>query len=160
VTGRRWLVAAVAIVAAGAVVAALWWVRRDDVAFSSVAVSVSPGDHEGCLLLADSGRERQRGLMERTDLDGHAGMLFVFDEVAPRSFWMRNTPLPLSIAFYDGDGGFVSSADMEPCGDRDDCPSTFSAGPAMYAVEVRQGELGSLGLVEGSRLRPGGSCDP
>ncbi|MGH2684277.1 MAG: DUF192 domain-containing protein [Actinomycetota bacterium] len=157
---RAWVVGAVAMVAAAAVGGAVWLTEREDVSFSSVAVAVSPGDHEGCLLLADSGPERRRGLMERADLGGHDGMLFSFEEEQQLSFWMRNTPMPLSIAFFDRDGGFVSSADMEPCGDRDDCPSTHSGAPAMYAVEVRQGELGSLGLVEGSRLRTGGTCTP
>jgi uncharacterized membrane protein (UPF0127 family) len=73
---------------------------------------------------------------------------------------MRNTPMPLSIAFFGGDGGFVSSADMEPCGDRDDCPSTFSHGPAQYALEVPQGRLEEVGATAGSRLEVTGSCLP
>jgi uncharacterized protein len=159
-TRRARLVAgAVVALAAVAVLVAVWWVRRDDVSFSSI-VDAGGDTFEGCLLLADRPAEWRRGLMERRDLGGHDGMLFAFDDDQPRSFWMRNTPMPLSIAFYTADGSFVSSADMSPCGDRDDCPLTPSAGPARYAVEVPRGELDALGLVEGSTLRPGGSCDP
>ena len=124
----------------------------------AVEVTTDGETTEGCLLLADSDEERQQGLMGVTDLGGFDGMLFEFPDQQPRSFWMRNTPMPLSIAFYDGAGGFISSADMSPCGDREDCPLTSSAAPAMYAVEVPQGKLPALGMVQGSRLALDGTC--
>jgi uncharacterized membrane protein (UPF0127 family) len=151
----------VVVALGGAALLAVWWIRGDH-GPDTATLSVVSGDDEfeGCLLLADSPGEREQGLMHVTDLEGHDGMVFEFEAERPRAFWMKNTPMPLSIAFYDGDGAFVSSADMEPCGDSDACPSTFSGGAAKYAVEVPQGGLPSLGLVEGSHIDVGGACDP
>ena len=175
---RRWLVGAAAglVVLAGAVVAFVLLRGDGDeqaqpataapavegVPVSFVSMTADGADrHEACLLLADSEEEREQGLMGVTDLEGFNGMLFEFPSEEPRGFWMRNTPMPLSIAFYDAEGRFVSSHDMTPCGDRDDCPVTTSTGPAKFAVEVPLGELSPRGMVEGSRLeRTGSSCRP
>lgn len=164
---RRWLLAAVAaavVVVAGLALLVAGGDDGDDrtAAPKAAAVEVVAGEEtfDGCMLLAETRAEQRRGLMETTDLGGYDGMLFDFGEERPLSFWMRNTPMPLSIAFYGADGSFVSSADMAPCGDHDDCPLTPSAGPARYAVEVPQGELERFGLVAGSRLARGGPCRP
>jgi uncharacterized membrane protein (UPF0127 family) len=151
------------VVVAGGVAFGLWWTRGDHGPRSaSVEVVSADGSaaFRACLMLADSTGERRRGLMEVTDLRGYGGMLFVFAEERPLDFWMRNTPMPLSIAFLDAEGRFVSAADMDPCDDRDTCPLTRSAGPARYAVEVPRGRLDDLGLVPGARLRKGGACAP
>jgi uncharacterized protein len=113
-----------------------------------------------CALLADNDFERGRGLMERTDLAGHDGMIFRFQEDTTVAFYMRNTPMPLSIAWFDGDGGFVSSADMTPCPNREGCPLYPPAGPFRYALEVRRGGLAGLGVGPGSRLVLGPSPCP
>jgi uncharacterized membrane protein (UPF0127 family) len=104
------------------------------------------------VLTADTPEQQQRGLMRQDDLDGYDGMIFRFPNEAERSFWMRNTRIPLSIAFYAADGDFVSSADMEPCGDSSDCPHYPSRGPAKFALEVIQGRLPAVGATSGSRL--------
>jgi uncharacterized membrane protein (UPF0127 family) len=65
---------------------------------------------------------------------------------------MRNTRIPLSIGFFKAAGGFVSSADMQPCGDSADCPKYPSRGPAKFALEVVQGGLPGVGATSGSRL--------
>jgi uncharacterized membrane protein (UPF0127 family) len=81
-------------------------------------------------------------------------MVFEFPEPTEARFYMRNTRIPLSIAFYDQGGTFVSSADMEPCPDDvEQCPTYAADGPYLHAVEVAQGDLEALGLVEGSVLR-------
>lgn len=90
--------------------------------------------------------------MRQDDLDGYDGMIFRFDDEQERSFWMRNTRIPLSIAFFSAGGGFVSASDMEPCGDSPQCPNYSSRGPAKYALEVLQGRLPSAGATPGSRL--------
>ena len=59
--------------------------------------------------------------MGRTTLPADAGMVFVFSEDSPRPFWMKDTLIPLSIAFYAGDGRILRILDMEPC-DADPCP--------------------------------------
>jgi uncharacterized protein len=111
-----------------------------------------------CVMVAASPRQRQRGLMEVTDLGGYEGMLFVWPSDTDGGFWMRNTPTPLSIAWFDADGEFVSAADMAPCGDSDDCRIYSPAGPYRFALEVEQGGLEEIGAVRGSRLTVGGDC--
>jgi uncharacterized membrane protein (UPF0127 family) len=112
-----------------------------------------------CLLVAATDEQRQRGLMEVTDLGGYQGMVFVWDADASGGFWMRNTPTPLSIAWFDADGDFVSSADMEPCSaTAPDCPIYPAGGSYRFAVEVFQGDLERLGVGPGSRLALGGDC--
>jgi hypothetical protein len=132
--------------------------------FTEVRVVVTAADgstEEFCLLLADEQAEWARGLMEVVDLGDHAGMVFVFPEDRTGTFFMRNTPMPLSIAFLDEDGALVSSTDMEPCEDRDGCPSYAAEGPYRFAVEVPQGELGSVGLDDPAAvLEPAGACAP
>lgn len=126
---------------------------------TAVAVTDAEGDVTGwCLLAALAGEQRQRGLMEVTDLGGYAGMVFAFPEDVYASFYMRNTPTPLSIAFVDADGEVVSTADMEPCANVEGCPTYAAEGPYRFAVEVPQGELPTLGIEPGSRLAFGGSC--
>jgi uncharacterized protein len=85
--------------------------------------------------IADDSAERSHGLMERTSLPLDHGMLFVYPDERPRTFWMKNTPLPLSIAFMDAQGRIVRIADMEPY----DLQPVPSGRPAMYALEMTKG---------------------
>jgi uncharacterized membrane protein (UPF0127 family) len=110
------------------------------------------------VLLAATSEQRQRGLMEVTDLGGYAGMLFVWDADASSSFYMRNTPTPLSIGWFDADGELVSTADMDPCPDVDGCPTYPADGRYRFALEVPQGSLDAVGVVDGSTLAVGGPC--
>ena len=126
--------------------------------FDELAVTVDPGDGSllaWCLLAALSSEQRARGLMEVTDLQGYSGMAFVYDEDVQNAFHMRNTPTPLSIAWIAADGSVVSIADMEPCEDRDGCPTYPPSGPYRYAIEVFQGDLAELGITESSNVRVG-----
>lgn len=112
-----------------------------------------------CALLAETDAQHQQGLMNRTDLAGHDGMLFVFASPVTVGFWMKDTPLPLSIAYFDATGRFVSSADMAPCLNRgSNCPSYDATGPYKFALEVAQDGLGGLGIGAGSVLTGGGAC--
>jgi uncharacterized membrane protein (UPF0127 family) len=125
--------------------------------FRSVSVTVVAANgttHELCLLLADTDDLREQGLMyvEDVKLGGHAGMMFVFQNDVNGSFWMRNTRLPLSIAYVAANGTMVSSTDMAPCPDGETCPTYPSGGPYRYAIEVPQGRLESLGISAGSRV--------
>ena len=123
----------------------------------SYRISTMPAA-ERCALLAESLLQRSRGLMNRTDLGGFDGMLFVWDSDSSGGFWMKDTPLPLSIAWFDASGRFVSAADMEPCVGKDSCPNYDPAGPYRYALEVPQGGLAVLGIRPGSVMTPGGPC--
>jgi len=129
--------------------------------FEELAVTVDRGDGSllaWCLLAALSPQQRARGLMEVTDLQGYPGMAFVYDEDVQNAFYMRNTPTPLSIAWIAADGSVVTITDMEPCEDRDGCPSYPPSGPYRYAIEVPQGDLPALGITESSTVTVGGSC--
>jgi uncharacterized membrane protein (UPF0127 family) len=105
-----------------------------------------------CLLLANTDVQRARGLMQVTDLKGYDGMLFQYGAPVTEAYYMRNTPTPLSIAFIDGAGGLVSTADMAPCGDDPACPTYPAAGPFTAAIEVFQGGLPRLGIEPGATV--------
>jgi uncharacterized membrane protein (UPF0127 family) len=126
--------------------------------FSEAAVTVTKPDGEICelcLMAATTEEQRERGLMEVTDddLGGYDGMIFEYPVETDGSFWMRNTPMPLSIAFFDKGGEFVSSADMEPCGDDPSCPPYPPGDPFQFAIEVPKGMLDDINAVDGSTLR-------
>ncbi len=99
--------------------------------------------------IADDSFERARGLMYRTALGENRGMLFVYGSESRLSFWMKNTLIPLSIAFMDAKGRIVDIQDMKPLDD--DPPSYVSAEPAMYALEVNQGFFEERGVKVGDR---------
>jgi uncharacterized membrane protein (UPF0127 family) len=98
--------------------------------------------------IADTLESRTTGLMFREDLPENAGMLFVFDEEAPRAFYMKNTSIPLSIAYIDSRFVIREIHDMEPFS----LESIFSRYPAMYALEVNQGAFQRWGIEPGDRL--------
>lgn len=111
-----------------------------------------------CLLLADTEELRQQGLMRVSDpsLGGYPGMLFLFDRDEQGGFWMKNTLLPLSIAYVASDGSIVSSNDMDPCPpDEQRCPVYKADGSYRYAVEVPKGTLADVGLTGGATLTVG-----
>jgi uncharacterized membrane protein (UPF0127 family) len=130
--------------------------------FSELAITVDRGDGSGllswCLLAALSAEERSHGLMGVTDLQGYSGMAFVYPEASKNQYYMRGTPMPLSIAWIQEDGALVSTADMAPCEDRDGCPTYPPRGPYRLAIEVPQGRLDDLGIVPGSNTRVSGPC--
>ena len=106
---------------------------------------------ELCVWLATTRPERSRGLMEVTDLGAAHAMAFVYPEAHTGSFWMKNTVLPLSIAFFAPDGAFLDSFDMEPCV-TDDCVTYPTPADFLVAVEVPQGDLPEFGMTAGSTL--------
>jgi uncharacterized membrane protein (UPF0127 family) len=116
----------------------------------TVTIDASGGEEvEVRVEIADTDPERQRGLMGRTALPEDQGMLFVFGGEQELSFWMRNTLIPLSIAYIDSEGRIVDIQDMEPLDD--DPPHYVSAEPARYALEVNQGFFEERGIEVGDR---------
>lgn len=89
---------------------------------------------------------RSEGLKHRDSLPTNSGMLFIYPDVAQRSFWMKDTRIPLSIAFADVDGVILRIADMEPF----DVDSTSSLYPAKYALEVNKGWFEAHDIEKGS----------
>jgi uncharacterized protein len=92
--------------------------------------------------------ERERGLMKRTALAEDAGMLFVFDREQQLSFWMKDTLIPLSIAYINESGRIVDIQDMQPL-DETPHPSTE---PAKYALEVNQDFFVARGIHVGDKV--------
>jgi uncharacterized protein len=102
--------------------------------------------------VADTQAEREHGLMGRRSLDPEAGMIFVYPGTVTGAFWMKDTLIPLSIAFYDQDGRILRILDMEPCR-QDPCP-VYDPGVAYRgALEVNRGAFRRWGVAEGDRLR-------
>jgi uncharacterized membrane protein (UPF0127 family) len=130
--------------------------RLRDVEFGRVTAIVTVTDgstRTSCMLLARTGQQLRRGLMEVTDPDlgGYAGMVFDIGSDNRQGFWMRDTPMPLTVTYFDAHGDFVSTADMSPCQDRADCPTYPPADPYRYAVETTRGHLaGATHLSFGS----------
>ena len=91
---------------------------------------------------------RAQGLMHRKSLAQNTGMLFVFDERAPHCMWMKNTLIPLSVAFIDERGAIVNIADMEPHSEASHC----AAQPVRYALEMNRGWFAARGVKPGTRL--------
>ncbi|HSJ51661.1 MAG TPA: DUF192 domain-containing protein [Actinomycetota bacterium] len=101
--------------------------------------------------VADDPEERAVGLMHREALDPFDGMAFLWDEPVHTSFWMKDTLIPLSIAFWDEQGRIVSILDMEPC-DADPCPTYGPGEEFLGAVEVERGLFAERGVEVGDRV--------
>lgn len=99
--------------------------------------------------IADNAQEQAQGLMDRERLGEDRGMLFVFPSEEVRSFWMKNTLLPLSIAYIDAEGRIIDLQEMKPLDDEP--PHYVSAEPARYALEVNKGFFDEHGVKVGDR---------
>ena len=104
--------------------------------------------HELHAEYAQTVAQRERGLMGRRELAVDSGMLFRFDEVRRHCLWMKDTPLPLSAAFFDEAGLLVDVIDLEPFNTEIRC----SKRPARYALEMNQGWFAEREIGPGARL--------
>ena len=95
--------------------------------------------------VASTAETRATGLMNRFSLRQDHGMLFVFEAPQPLAFYMRNTYIPLSIAFIDSQGRILNIEDMQP----KDESTHWSKGLALYAIEMRQGWFAAKGIGTG-----------
>ena len=105
-------------------------------------------EHELHAEYAKTVAQRERGLMGRRELAADSGMLFRFDEVRRHCLWMKDTPLPLSAAFFDEAGLLVDVIDLEPFNTEIRC----SKRPARYALEMNQGWFAEREIGRGARL--------
>ena len=112
------------------------------------ATTLKVGMHSIRAQLAITPQQRQIGLMHRREMPSHEGMLFVFDEPSRQCFWMRNTLIPLTIAYLADDGTVVNLADMQPQSDESHC----SAKPVRFALEMNQGWFAKRGIKPGTRI--------
>ena len=112
-------------------------------------VELSAGMHLIKAELADTFPTRTRGLMHREKLAQNAGMLFRFDETDVQCMWMKNTLIPLSVAFLDEAGTILNIADMQPQTEQSHC----AVRPARYALEMNRGWFAERGIKPGAKLR-------
>ena len=113
--------------------------------------SPGPPSRQIDVWVADDETERGHGLMYRKWMPEDRGMVFLFEEPGQGGFFMLNTLIPLSIAFFDGDGVIVDILDMEPCPDSP-CPTYTPDAPYSGALEVNQGAFGTWGISEGDTI--------
>lgn len=100
--------------------------------------------------VADTPDKRAQGLMGVVDLGDLDGMLFVYPDLTSGTFWMKDTLIPLDIAFFAPDGSWVNNFTMQPCTE-EECPDYSAEGQYQYAVEVP--DAGFATLTSGARLR-------
>ncbi|RVU45564.1 DUF192 domain-containing protein [Rubrivivax rivuli] len=112
-------------------------------------IELTAGMHVIQTELALTPEQQQIGMMFRRSMGTNEAMLFVEETPGVRCFWMRNTYVPLSIAFIADDGTIVNIADMKPLSDESHC----SAKPVRFALEMNQGWFAKRGIKPGSRIR-------
>jgi uncharacterized membrane protein (UPF0127 family) len=113
------------------------------------AIRLSAGHHNIQAEVAQTDAQRQIGLMNRPSMPANAGMLFVFDQPATQCFWMKNTLLPLSIAFVADDGSIVNVDDMKP----QTLDSHCSTKAVRFVLEMNQGWFAKRGIKAGAKLK-------
>jgi uncharacterized membrane protein (UPF0127 family) len=112
------------------------------------SVQLSAGMHLIHAEVAADMATRSRGLMFRKSLAPNAGMVFVFDDASQHCMWMKNTLIPLSVAFIDDNGAIINIEDMAPQTEDTHC----AARPARYALEMDRGWFASRGIKAGAKL--------
>ena len=131
---------------------------RSVIAFAALAAAPALAQHPVAQLnagmhliraevVSDPGT-RAQGLMYRKSMAQNAGMLFIFDEAAVHCMWMKNTLIPLSVAFIDDRGAIVNVEDMAPQTEASHC----AAQPVRYALEMNRGWFAARGIKPGSRI--------
>lgn len=103
------------------------------------------------LEVARTPEARAMGLMDRTELGEGGGMVFLFDDPTTGAFWMKDTLIPLSIAFWEEDGDITDILDMRPCRS-DPCPLYRASGPFVGAIEMNRGAFDRLGVEVGDTI--------
>lgn len=110
------------------------------------------GDQTILVELALDGYSQAKGLMFRESMPENAGMLFMFPNTQPLSFWMKNTLIPLDIIYITEEGDVVNVVTAEPCKVQN-CPTYPSDKPAKYVLELNAGRAEAIGLRAGDNLR-------
>ena len=116
---------------------------------AATGASVTLAGHAFSVEIATTPAQQEHGLMDRTSMPADHGMLFVFADSAPRTFWMKNTLIPLDMLFFDANRRVVAiQADAQPC-KADPCQLYPSGVPARYVLELNAGTATKLGLRKG-----------
>jgi uncharacterized protein len=130
----------------GLLVNSLAWAQ--DAAQKLPAIRLNAGMHIIQAEVAQTPAQRSIGLMHRPTMGPNEGMLFVFEQPSPQCFWMKNTLLPLSIAFLADDGTVVNIEDMKPQSLESHCSSK----PVRFALEMNVGWFVKRGVKPGSKI--------
>jgi uncharacterized membrane protein (UPF0127 family) len=99
--------------------------------------------------VAATPERRGAGLMWRRSMAGHEGMLFVFPQADRHCMWMKNTFIPLSVAFLDAEGRIINIRDMPPQSENNHCADA----PARFALEMNRGWFAEKGIASGAQVR-------
>jgi len=118
---------------------------------STARIETSGGPVVVHVAVADTPAARERGLMNVRDLAPDGGMAFVFDDPSSSAFWMKDTPLPLSIAFWGRDRRIAAIMDMAPCR-AGPCPTYRPDRPFVGALEVHRGFFAEHAVEVGDRI--------
>lgn len=111
-------------------------------------MTLQAGSHQITAEVAATPSTREIGLMHRKSLATNHGMLFIFEQKAQHCFWMRNTLIPLSIAFIADDGTIINIENMQPQTEQNHCAQL----PVRYALEMNQGWFSKKGIKVGTQL--------
>jgi uncharacterized membrane protein (UPF0127 family) len=141
---RRWAAGLAALLLAG-----VSWAQ--DGPQSLPAIRINAGIHNITAELARTAEQREVGLMFRTALGANEGMLFAFEQPTQQCFWMKNTLIPLAVAFVADDGSIVNIDSMRPQTLDGHC----STAPVRYVLEMNEGWFAKRGIRPGSKLRGG-----
>ena len=113
---------------------------------------ITLGGHHFSVEIAATPAEQAHGLMDRTSMPADHGMLFVFPQAQPLTFWMKDTLIPLDMLFFDEAHRLVTiRADVPPC-KADPCPTYASTAPARYVLELNAGTAAKLDLRKGDMI--------
>ena len=124
---------------------------------NSVTIFTGAGSVKVNVEYADTPEKQKEGLSRRASLPKNSGMLFIFPEEKVRSFWMKDTLIPLEIMFIDTKGRINEITAMEPCAtDAKICPIYTSKSPTRFAVEVNAGFAQKNKIIEGDILEISG----
>ena len=139
---RRWATALAMLLAAGLAPA-------QDGPQKLAAIRLQAGIHNISAELASTPQQREIGLMNRTSMGANEGMLFVFERPGQQCFWMKNTLIPLSIAFLADDGSIVNIDSMKPQTLDPHC----SEKPVRFVLEMNEGWFAKRGIKAGTKVR-------
>jgi uncharacterized membrane protein (UPF0127 family) len=118
----------------------------------TLSVRTTDGSVTLSVRTASTAEAKAQGLMGQTRLAENAGMVFVSDQPTDTPFWMKDTTIPLSVAFWNSRHEIVDMLDMSPC-TSDPCPLYRSSSPYIGAVEVNRGLFADRGVRVGDRIQ-------
>jgi uncharacterized membrane protein (UPF0127 family) len=117
----------------------------------TLIIHSAPGDHQVKVEVVTRPADQAQGLMYRRSLEKDSGMLFIFRQEEPQSFWMKNTLIPLDMIFISRDLVIVDITTMQPC-TTDPCPAYTSRQPAQYVLEINAGYSRSHHIALGDKV--------